>query len=124
MSADVQHAIAAVYAGAVDLLERDRFGDAAELLRALVVLAPHDERGWMGLVAAHEALGQADVAERLARLAQPVTESARCALAEARLLRARGDEHASRDAAARAHTFASARGETDLVALAHEELAS
>jgi hypothetical protein len=98
-----KQAIEALYATGHHLLGADRPRDATALFRAMILLAPLDERGWLGLGAAHEALDAPELALELYAAAAVVTRHApRCAIARVRLLRAlgrRGDALDALDAA-------------------------
>jgi len=89
-------AVNALYATGTWLLDQDRARDAVFVFRAMLVGAPSDERGWIGLAATHEALGQPDVALELYDVGALAAKSARCLVGRARLLRAhdRNDEAA------------------------------
>jgi tetratricopeptide (TPR) repeat protein len=61
----------------------------------MALLAPTDERSWLGLGACHEALGQPDLALKMYATGRALARrSVRCDLARVRLLRAadRDDE--------------------------------
>lgn len=84
-------AIEALYATGHWLYSQDRFKHAQSVFRALIHLAPDDERGWLALGACHEALDQHDIALELYESAGNVVHTApRCELARARILRRRG----------------------------------
>lgn len=51
-----------LYAAAFWMLERERSADAAVFFRMLLLSAPADERGFLGLAKCHEDLGQDEVA--------------------------------------------------------------
>jgi len=95
--ADDKRGIEALYATGHWLLSADRVADGACVFRAMALLAPTDERAWLGLGACHEALDQPDVALEMygtgAMLGRPAV---RCDIARVRLLRAsdRGAEAA------------------------------
>lgn len=90
-------AIDTLYATGTWLLEQSRARDAMDIFRALILSAPNDERGWLGLGAAHEAVGETEVAVRLYELGTHAAQHGRCDIARARALRA-----LDRDAEARA----------------------
>lgn len=89
-------AIDALYATGAWLLEERRTTDAMDIFRAMLLSAPNDERGWLGLGAAHEQSGEVDVAITLYELCARVAQSGRCHVARARALRVlHRDEEAS-----------------------------
>ena len=94
-----KRAVETLYATAHWLLSEERPRDAACVLRAMVLTAPRDERGWLGLGACHEALGQPEIALEMYGtgrvFAQP---SVRCEIARARIFRAMGRDDAADDA--------------------------
>jgi predicted Zn-dependent protease len=88
----------AVYATAHWLLSRERATDAARVFRVMIQIAPHDERGWLGLGECHERIGQMRVAAELYGAASVVTggvrsASVRCLVARARAMSKLGREH-------------------------------
>jgi tetratricopeptide (TPR) repeat protein len=84
-------AVEALYATGHWLYSQHRYAHALTVFRAMIHLAPQDERGWLALGACHEAQDQADVALDLYLAASSVAPCApRCELARARILRARG----------------------------------
>jgi tetratricopeptide (TPR) repeat protein len=83
-------ALEALYATGHWLYSRDRFAHAQSVFRAMVHIAPEDERGWLGLGACHEALDQEDIALQLYETAAGMAIAPRCDLARARILRRRG----------------------------------
>ena len=75
------------------LLEQRRPADAIHVFRTLLMNAPNDERGFLGLGASHEQLGNDAVAIGLYALGEAaVTSSFRCSLAHARVLRRLGKD--------------------------------
>jgi Flp pilus assembly protein TadD len=91
-------AVDALYAVGHWLYNQDRFADAIRVFRAVLRVAPRDERGWLALGACHEALDQHDVALELYDQARRTAEAApRCNMARARVLRARGMEADARE---------------------------
>ncbi len=58
-------AFEAFYAAGHWLYSQRRFEDAVTVFRAVIRLAPSDERGWLALGACHEALDRHDVALEL-----------------------------------------------------------
>jgi tetratricopeptide (TPR) repeat protein len=83
-------AIEALYATGHWLYSQDRFAHAQSVFRAMIHIAPHDERGWLALGACHEAIDQHDIALELYTTAVGVATAPRCELARARILRMRG----------------------------------
>ncbi|MGA2448291.1 MAG: hypothetical protein ABTD50_06435 [Polyangiaceae bacterium] len=89
--APTARAIEALYATGHWLLSQERIAQAAVVFRAMIHVAPQDERGWLALGACHEAREQHSIALELYGAAAEVTRAApRCHLARARILRARG----------------------------------
>lgn len=78
----------ALYATGVWLLEQQRARDAMDIFRAMLLSAPNDERCWLGLGAAHEAVGELDIAVRLYELCTCAARGGRSDIARARALRA------------------------------------
>lgn len=75
------------------MLEADRWRDAADVFRAMVLTAPRDERSWVALGKCHEELGQPEVAVELYSLGTLcVPDGVRCRVALSRALRERGDD--------------------------------
>jgi tetratricopeptide (TPR) repeat protein len=108
----------AVYATGHWLFERSRFADAATVFRALVRVAPADERGWLALACCHQAVDHDTIAlEMLGTGCVVAAPAPRCHLARARALRALGriDEA---DEALEAATDAAEQCENDDVAAA------
>jgi len=92
-------AIEALYATGHWLYSQDRFSHAQSVFRALIHIAPDDERGWLALGACHEALDQHDIALELYLAAGTVVHTTpRCELARARILRRRGQIGEAREA--------------------------
>jgi tetratricopeptide (TPR) repeat protein len=88
---DAPAAVEALYAAGHWLYERSRIDDAVTVFRAVIRIAPQDERGWLALGICHEAQDRHDVALELYSEARRVSKSwARCGLARARIFRARG----------------------------------
>jgi tetratricopeptide (TPR) repeat protein len=92
-------AIEALYATGHWLYSQDRFRHAQSVFRALIHIAPDDERGWLALGACHEAMDQHDIALELYETAGTVVHTTpRCELARARILRRRGHVDEAREA--------------------------
>ncbi|MFO0738024.1 MAG: hypothetical protein U0270_19180 [Labilithrix sp.] len=106
------------------LLEQRRFADALHVFRTMLVSAPGDERGWLGLGASHEELGNDGVAAGLYALGEAaIPTSFRCSLAHARVLRRLMNDHA--DAAfERAEERALEVDDGTASAIAHERRAA
>ena len=111
---DFTRAIDTLYATAHSLLHEERPKDAACVVRAMVLAAPTDERGWLALGLSHEALGQPDIAlEMYATGRVMAAPSPRCELARARVLRLLGRD----DAAGEALDVASSLADGDEMAM-------
>lgn len=84
----------ALYAIAHGLLHDERWREAADVLRAMMLAVPRDERAWLGLGRCHEELAQPEVALELYNMgALLALQGVRCRLASARVLRDRGMPH-------------------------------
>ena len=92
MSAQV--AVESLYATGKWFLDQGQAQKAVDVFRVLLLVASSDERGWLGIGASHDALGQPSVALELYTLGAQATKSIRCHVARARVLRAlsRDDE--------------------------------
>ncbi len=91
MSAEILATANALYTTGCWLLERQRHDDAKHVFRTMLLVAPNDERGWLGLGSCHEETGETERADALYELApQACGPAARCAVARARLLRLAG----------------------------------
>jgi tetratricopeptide (TPR) repeat protein len=111
-------AVEAFYAAGHWLYTQERFDDAVTVFRAVIRLAPHDERGWLALGACNEALDRHDVALELYDEARRVASTApRCGLARARILRVRGMHDDAREAFAEAEQAALQMDDDELCAL-------
>lgn len=123
---DRRRAAEALYATGHLLLEQAKPAHASGVFRAMALLAPTDERAWLGLGACHEAIEQFMIAlemygtgRMLARL--PV----RCELARARLLKRLGRDADFEEALSRASDLADAAKDDELRTLvAHERSAA
>ncbi|HEY8041389.1 MAG TPA: hypothetical protein VIF15_16400 [Polyangiaceae bacterium] len=108
-------AIEALYATGHWLYSQQRIVHALTVFRAMIHIAPDDERGWLALGACHEAQDQNDIALELYVAGATLTGSApRCELARARLLRARGMLEEARNALAEAARIAERLHDDDL----------
>jgi Flp pilus assembly protein TadD len=104
------------------LLEQERSKDAMHVFRMMLVLAPTDERAWLGLGACHENMNEPEKAARLYALApQACSGSVRLAVALGRVLRKLDRDADADDAFAKAADLAAARGEVELAALVATE---
>lgn len=121
-SAPPPRAVEALYATGHWLYSQQRIAHALVVFRALIHLAPEDERGWLALGACHEAHGQHDIALRLYDSARALSGAApRCELARSRILRARGLEDAADEALQQAARIADERRDDDLQTLVAAE---
>ena len=123
--ADRRRATEALYATGHFLLEGDRPAHASGVFRAMALLAPTDERAWLGLGSCHEALGQSLMAlEMYGTGGVLAPHPVRLEVARARLLRTLGRGDEGDEALARAAEHAEQSGEPALVALVSEEARS
>jgi Flp pilus assembly protein TadD len=100
------------------LLEQERSEDAMHVFRAMLVLAPTDERAWLGLGACHEKTNEPEKAARLYALApRACAASVRVAIALGRVLRRLDRDAEADDAFAKAAELADATGDVELAAL-------
>ena len=80
-------AIESLYALGHELYEAEMWHDASAIFRTMLMVVPHDMRGWLGLGLCHEGLGQPEVSLRLyeqgARVAE---EGLLCRMAKSRLV--------------------------------------
>jgi len=84
-------AIEALYATGHWLYSQLRIEQAMPVFRAMIHIAPEDERGWLALGACHETQDQSEIALEIYGAATAVAPAApRCELARARILHARG----------------------------------
>jgi hypothetical protein len=110
--------IEALYATGHWLFTRNRPEDAACVFRAMILLAPGDERGWLGLGACHEAVDQPLLALELYGTAQVLLpRTVRCRLARARALRVIGLDDAADEAVLAAADVADGLGDDTLTAM-------
>jgi tetratricopeptide (TPR) repeat protein len=115
-------AIEALYAAGHWLYSQQRIDAAVTVFRAVIRIAPEDERGWLALGACHEAQDRHDVALELYDEARRVAKSApRCGLARARICRMRGMSEDATEAFAEAARVADQLGDEDLRALVAAE---
>ena len=114
-------ALEALYATGHWLYSQERYEDAQNVFRALIHVAPHDERGWLALGACHEIEGQQDVAFELYEIASTATYAPRCDIARARILKRRGLEHEARHALDEVASCAESRRDRELGRLVEAE---
>jgi tetratricopeptide (TPR) repeat protein len=107
-------AIEGLYATGHWLYLQQRIPHAVAVFRAMVHLAPYDERGWLALGACHEAREQHDIALQLYTAASSIATAPRCELARARILRMRGMPEEARSALAEASRIADDTRDEDL----------
>jgi hypothetical protein len=91
-------AVEAMYGTAMWLLDAGRHRDAMHVFRALMLAAPTDERGWLGLGECHERLDEGTRALALYDLGATITVGARCHVARARIFRGMGDDASAAEA--------------------------
>jgi Flp pilus assembly protein TadD len=100
------------------LLEQERADDAMHVFRTMLVLAPTDERAWLGLGACHEKTNEPAKAARLYALApQACSGSVRLAVALGRVLQKLDRDADAHDAFAKAAELAEATGDVQLATL-------
>ena len=115
-------AVEALYATGHWLYSQQRYAHAVTVFRAMIHIAPHDERGWLALGACHEVQDQTDIALELYAAASTVASAApRCVLARARLLRIRGRNDEAIGAIDEADRLAEDLRDADLKALVAAE---
>jgi tetratricopeptide (TPR) repeat protein len=116
------NAIEGLYATGHWLYSQDRLEHARSVFRAMIHIAPHDERGWLALGACHEAQGQQDIAFELYGAAVASASTApRCELARARILRQRGQQDEALEAIEEAGRLARELRDDELQALVAAE---
>jgi Flp pilus assembly protein TadD len=117
-----RQAVEALYATGHWLLSLDRLRPALDVFRTLTIVAPGDERGWLGLGQTHEKLEDERTAEGLYRLAcQTLPDSVRCRVAHARALRAIGDTEGATELLEQAADMASDGDDDELVQIVRFE---
>jgi len=114
-------AIEALYATGHWLFTQERINDAQSVFRALIYVAPQDERGWLALGACHEARGEHDIAYELYEMASTLVDAPRCAIARARILRGRGLEREARQALDEVAQLAASQRDDELRSLVAAE---
>ncbi len=101
-----------LYAAAHWFLAQERARDAGAVFRAMVLAAPADERGWLGLGACHERLDQLRMAREMYGLGRALAApSVRCEIALSRVLRTLGEDDEAAEAVHRAREIADSTGE-------------
>jgi len=111
-----------LYAVSLWLVRQQRHREAAAVARALVRLAPHDERSWLVLGACHERRDQMDLALEMYGVGRTLAAPApRCELARARLFRERGMQTEATEAYASAEAAAQDLGDDALIRLIEQE---
>jgi Flp pilus assembly protein TadD len=119
---DVTRAADGLYACGHALFSEERFHEAASVFRALAAALPEDERGWLGLGACHERVGQPEIAAQMYETgAALVPGSTRVHLALARALRALGKDDDADLALDRAESAADASDDPTMAALVAAE---
>jgi hypothetical protein len=112
-----------LYATGQWLLSQQRIGHAVTVFRAMIALAPLDERGWLGLGACHEARGNDEGALQVYVAASAFARSTpRGALARARVCRKLGRDQAAREAVEEARRMAVESGDGETWLLREAEL--
>ncbi|HTQ42075.1 MAG TPA: hypothetical protein VMI75_04900 [Polyangiaceae bacterium] len=111
-------AVEALYATGHWLYSQLRIEQAMPVFRAMIHIAPCDERGWLALGACHETQDQSEIALEIYTAATAVAAAApRCELARARILFAWGKEREANQALAEASRFADQTRDEELRAL-------
>ena len=104
------------------LLTSDRPEDAATVFRGMALLAPRDERAWLGLGACHEAVDQPALALEMYGTGLVLERRAvRLWVARARLLRTLGQTEEADEALRTGEEVAEALGDEALIALVAAE---
>lgn len=119
---DKARAIEGVYATGHWLFSQERYKDTADVFRAMVTMAPEDERGWVGLGMCHEAFEQLRIAKEIFAAGTTLARSPlRCAVALVRVLKRLGDEDAASEILAMADEMAERSMDDDAKLLVDEE---
>lgn len=119
---DRARAIEGVYATAHWLFSQERYKDAADVFRAMVTMAPEDERGWVGLGMSHEGAEQFRIAKEIYAAGTALaTSPVRCAIALVRVLKRLGDDDAAREILAMAEELSDRSSDDDAKALVEHE---
>jgi tetratricopeptide (TPR) repeat protein len=120
------HAIDGLYGTGYWLLEEGRHKDALAAFQLMLLVAPRDERAWLGLGVCHEARGDRMTALQIYEMAVRAARPApRCALARARLFRIENDPVAAHAAYedAIAHAAVANDDEVERIALVEKDAA-
>jgi tetratricopeptide (TPR) repeat protein len=116
------NAVEGLYATGHWLYSQNSIEHARSVFRAMIHIAPDDERGWLALGACHEAQEQHDIALELYGVAIATAPAApRCEIARARVLRMRGREDEALDALDEAARLAVELRDEDLQTLVASE---
>ncbi|MGA7124102.1 MAG: hypothetical protein WBY94_28630 [Polyangiaceae bacterium] len=118
--------VEAIYATAHWLLFRERVEDAAKVFRVMLRVAPHDERGWLGLGECHERIDQPRIAAELYGAGSVIAGgsravSVRCLVARARALAKVGPGAEIEGILDAAESAAAAQDDEELLALVADE---
>jgi Flp pilus assembly protein TadD len=117
-----ERGVEALYATGHWLFSEQRAHDAANVFRALALVAPTDERSWLALGACHEALGQPDLALQMYGTGRVIARpSVRCSIAQARVYRAQGRDDEAEAALASAAELADNAADENLLELVVSE---
>lgn len=104
------------------LLSQERPADAKEAFHLMLLVAPDDERAWLGLGVCHEKRGDMQTALTIYEMSlRALRVAPRCALARARMLRTLNDEIAAADAYEQAIDAADRVGDDELGHMARRE---
>lgn len=115
-------ALEALYATGHWLYTQQRVANAATVFRAMIQIAPHDERGWLALGGCHEALDQDGIALEMYGVGRVMARPApRCEIARARVYRRRGMLDEMEAALDEAETIAAESGDDTLRVLLQVE---
>lgn len=113
--------IESLYKTAHWLVQSERYADAACVFRAMMIGRPEDERGWLGLGACHEQLGDKNLALDLYETARTIAAPApRCELALAKLHLERGEWKDAENALSHAISIAPPEAANEITDLARQ----
>jgi len=113
--------IESLYKTAHWLVQSERYEDAACVFRAMMIGRPEDERGWLGLGACHEQMGDKDMALDLYETARTIASPApRCELARAKILLERGEWRGAQSALSEAISIAPAEAANEIADLVRQ----
>jgi hypothetical protein len=117
-----RQAVTALYATGHWLLSIDRARAALDVFRTLILVAPTDERGWLGLGEAHERLDGPEIAAHLYRVGcRAAPRSSRCQVARARVLARLDLREEARAALDAAQAIAESRRDDPMIELVDAE---